>query len=234
MKGKLYLIPITLGESSIESVIPTDVVSKTVTIRHFIVENIRTTRRYLRILDKSFPIDDTQFLELNKHTTEAQIETYLKPINDGFDMGVISEAGVPGVADPGAAVVELAHKQNIQVVPFVGPSSILMSVMASGLNGQNFAFNGYIPVKSNERIKHLKYLEKKSIQEQQSQLFIETPYRNNAMLDDIYKACLPNTKLCIATDITLSTEFIKTDTIQNWKKKKIDIKKRPTIFIIQG
>ena len=234
MNGKLYLIPITLGESSIESVIPIDVIKKTISIKHFIVENIRTTRRYLRILDKNFPIDDTVFMELNKHTSATQIETYLKPILSGNDIGVISEAGVPGVADPGAAIVEMAHKNNIQVIPFVGPSSILMAVMASGLNGQNFAFNGYIPVKSQDRIKHLKFLEKKSIQEQQSQLFIETPYRNNSMLDDILKACLPHTKLCIATDITLATEYIKTDTIKNWRNKIPDIKKRPSIFIIQG
>ncbi len=234
MKGKLYLIPITLGESNIESVIPKKVIEKTIAIRHFIVENIRTTRRYLKMLDKNFPIDDTAFFELNKHTTAQQIETYLKPLLTGFNMGVISEAGVPGVADPGAAVVELAHKNNIQVVPFVGPSSILLAVMASGLNGQNFAFNGYLPVKSNERIKQIKYLEKKSMNEQQSQLFIETPYRNNAMVNDILNSCYPNTKLCIACDITLGSEFIKTDTIQNWKKQKPDINKRPAIFIIQG
>jgi 16S rRNA (cytidine1402-2'-O)-methyltransferase len=234
MNGKLYLIPITLGESSIESVFPADVIQKTITIRHFIVENIRTTRRYLRMLDNAFPIDETQFYELNKHTTQAQIETYLKPLLNGLNVGVISEAGVPGVADPGAAVVELAHVNNIQVVPFVGPSSILMAVMASGLNGQNFAFNGYLPIKSGERTKQLKHLEKRSMQEQQSQLFIETPYRNNAMVDDLLSACLPTTKLCIACDITLDTEFIKTDTIQNWKKKKPDLNKRPSIFMIQG
>ena len=234
MKGKLYLIPITLGESNIESVIPKNVIQKTITLRHFIVENVRTTRRYLRLLDKNFPIDETAFFELNKHTTAQQIETYLKPLLTGFNMGVISEAGVPGVADPGAAVVELAHKNNIQVIPFVGPSSILMAIMASGLNGQNFAFNGYLPVKSNERIKQIKYFEKKSVHDQQSQLFIETPYRNNAMVDDILAGCLSNTKLCIACDITLKSEFIKTDTIQNWKKHKPDINKRPSIFIIQG
>jgi 16S rRNA (cytidine1402-2'-O)-methyltransferase len=147
---------------------------------------------------------------------------------------VVSEAGVPGVADPGAAVVELAHQNNIQVIPFVGPSSILMSVMASGLNGQNFAFNGYLPIKSGERVKHLKHLEKRSIQERQSQLFIETPYRNGAMIDDILNHCLNSTKLCIACDITLENEFIKTDTVQNWKKNKPNINKRPAIFIIQG
>lgn len=234
MKGKLFLIPITLGESSIESVIPETVIQATIKIRHFIVENIRTTRRYLRALDKSFPIDEIQFYELNKHTTPEQITGYLQALKQGYNVGVISEAGVPGVADPGAAVVELAHQNNIQVVPYVGPSSILMSVMASGLNGQNFAFNGYIPVKSNERIKHLKHLEKRSQHEKQSQLFIETPYRNNAVVDDILSSLNKNTKLCIACDITLETEFIKTDTIQNWKKNKPNINKRPAIFIIQG
>ena len=229
MKGKLYLIPITLGDSLVESVIPIDVINKTKVLRYFVVENIRTTRRFLRLIDSDFPIDDTVFFELNKHTSQEQIVSYLQPLQQGHDVGVMSEAGVPGVADPGAAVVELAHKQNIQVVPFVGPSSILMSVMASGLNGQNFAFNGYIPVKSPERIKHLKFLEKRSIQEQQSQLFIETPYRNGAMVDDIIKACMPQTKLCIATDISLDTECIKTDTLQNWKKNIPDIKSQPMI-----
>jgi len=234
MQGKLYLLPITLGDSKIESIIPQDVIAKTIEIRHFVVENIRTTRRYLRQLDKSFPIDDSQFNELNKHTKLQQIESYLEPIKKGLDVGVMSEAGVPGVADPGASVVELAHEKNIQVVPFVGPSSILLAVMASGLNGQNFAFNGYLPIKPNERTKVLKHLEKRSIQEQQSQLFIETPYRNQAMFDDIIKSCLPETKICIAADITLETEFIKTDRVRNWKNIKPDLNKRPCLFIIQG
>jgi 16S rRNA (cytidine1402-2'-O)-methyltransferase len=234
MQGKIYLIPITLGDSSIESVIPVEVVAKTIQIRHFIVENIRTTRRYLRLLDSNFPIDDSQFFELNKRTSPEQISSYLEPIKQGFDMGIISEAGVPGVADPGADVVALAHKMHMQVVPFVGPSSILMAIMASGLNGQNFAFNGYLPIKPNERIKAIKHLEKRSQAEHQSQLFIETPYRNMAMLSDLVQNCHPNTQLCIAVDITLSTEFIKTDSIQNWKNKLPDINKRPGIFMIQG
>lgn len=234
MQGKIYLIPITLGESSIQSVIPDEVIAKTIQMRHFIVENIRTTRRYLRKLDPDFPIDESQFFELNKHTSPEQIGSYLKPIKQGFDVGIISEAGVPGVADPGADVVALAHTMNIQVVPYVGPSSILMVVMASGLNGQNFAFNGYLPIKPNERSKAIKHLEKRSQMEHQSQLFIETPYRNNAMLKDLVESCHPNTRLCIAVDITLDSELIKTDTIQNWKKKLPDINKRPGIFMIQG
>jgi 16S rRNA (cytidine1402-2'-O)-methyltransferase len=234
MQGKLYLIPITLGESSIELVIPAEVRTETLKIRHFIVENIRTARRYLRKLDPAFPIDETQFFELNKHTSPEEISSYLKPVHQGFAMGVISEAGVPGVADPGADVVALAHSQNIQVVPFVGPSSILMVVMAAGLNGQNFAFNGYLPIKPNERASAIKHLEKRSQTEKQSQVFIETPYRNAHLLNDLMQHCLPQTRLCIAVDITLPTEFIKTDTIANWKKHLPDINKRPGIFMIQG
>ncbi len=234
MKGKLYLVPITLGESNIQNVIPTGVIEKALQIRHFIVEDIRTVRRYLRKLDATFPIDDCQFYELNKHTTSEQLATYLKPAEKGNDMAVISEAGVPGVADPGADVVAMAHEKQITVIPFVGPSSILMAMMASGLNGQSFAFNGYLPVQSAERIKTLKHLEKRSQLEKQSQLFIETPYRNMPLLSDILAQCAPATLLCIAVDITLETEFIKTRTIQNWKNNTPDLNKRPTIFILQG
>ncbi|MGE4290014.1 MAG: SAM-dependent methyltransferase [Salinivirgaceae bacterium] len=234
MQGKLYLIPITLGESSIESVIPAEVRSQTIKLRHFVVENIRTARRYLRKLDPTFPIDETQFFELNKHTSPEQISTYLKPIHQGFDLGVMSEAGVPGVADPGSDVVALAHLKNIAVVPYVGPSSILMVVMAAGLNGQNFAFNGYLPIKPNERASAIKHLEKRSQTEKQSQVFIETPYRNMHLLNDLLHHCQPSTRLCIAVDLTLPTEFIKTDTMANWKKQLPDLNKRPGIFMIQG
>jgi 16S rRNA (cytidine1402-2'-O)-methyltransferase len=234
MKGKLYLIPITLGESSLESVIPNGVIEKALQIRHFIVEDVRTVRRYLRKLDAAFPIDDCQFFELNKHTTPEQLGTYLVPAEKGMDMGVISEAGVPGVADPGAEVVAIAHAKQITVVPFVGPSSILMAIMASGLNGQNFAFNGYLPVKSPERIKALKHLEKRSQIEKQSQLFIETPYRNMALLADLLTSCASTTQLCIAADISLETEFIKTQTLHFWKNNLPDLNKKPSIFIIQG
>lgn len=234
MKGKIYLVPITLGDSACEMVIPQEVIQSTIKLRHFIVENIRTTRRFLRKLDNSFPIDSTQFFELNKHSKTQQIETFLQAINDGFNVGVMSEAGVPGVADPGAIVVEYAHQNNIQVIPWVGPSSILLAVMGSGLNGQNFAFNGYIPVKGPERIKKIKALENRSRNENQSQLFIETPYRNSHLFDDILKTCSPETKLCIAVDITLETEYIKTKPIKIWKNSKPEINKRPAIFIIQA
>lgn len=234
MKGKLYLLPITLGDSNPETVIPIEVIQKIISLRYFIVENVRTTRRFLRLLDKSFPIDDSTFFELNKHTKESEISTFLKPIENGNDIGIMSEAGVPGVADPGSNAVALAHKSKIQVVPFVGPSSILLAVMAAGLNGQNFAFNGYLPVKSGERIKKLKELERRSKSENQSQLFIETPYRNLAMFNDILTACQPNTLLSIAVDITLESEYIKTDTIKNWKKQSPNINKRPGIFTIHS
>ncbi len=234
MKGKIFLVPITLGESQATKVIPQDVIASTLELRHFIVENIRTTRRFLRSLDKDFPIDDTTFFELNKHTKPREIEQYLAPIDRGENIGIMSEAGVPGVADPGAAVVELAHKQNIQVIPYVGPSSILMIVMASGLNGQNFAFNGYLPVKPAERGKRIKALETRSRNEQQAQLFIETPYRNNALFEDLIKNCSPETQLCVAADISLETEYIKTKPIKVWKKNKPDLHKRPAIFMLQA
>lgn len=234
MTGKIYLLPITLGDSIPETVIPKAVIDKITTLRYFIVENVRTSRRFLRLLDKNFPIDNSQFYELNKHTKINEIDAFLTPAKNGNDMGIMSEAGVPGVADPGSQVVSLAHKQNIQVMPFVGPSSILMAVMAAGLNGQNFAFNGYLPIKPSERIRKIAALEKRSKTEQQSQLFIETPYRNNALLDDILKTCQPNTLLSIAVDITLASEFIKTDSIKNWRKQKPDINKRPGIFTIHS
>jgi len=234
MKGNIYLAPITLGESNIQSVIPQEVISKIITLRHFIVEDIRTVRRYLRRLDVSFPIDSCQFFELNKHTSPTELASFLIPAENGSDMAISSEAGVPGIADPGADVVALAHKKKITVVPMVGPSSILMAMMASGLNGQNFAFNGYLPIKPAERIKALKHFEKRSQTENQSQLFIETPYRNRALLADILANCLPATRLTIAADISLLSEFIRTDTLQNWKNHLPEIDKRPSIFILHG
>lgn len=232
MTGKVYLLPITMGEGDAEKVIPKYVIEQILSMRYFVVENIRTTRRFLRKLNSVFPIDDSQFFELNKHTKASDIASFLNPCKNGHDIGVMSEAGVPGVADPGADVVAIAHQQNIQVVPLVGPSSILMGVMASGLNGQNFAFNGYIPIKGSERIKRIKQLEKRVFSENQSQVFIETPYRNNALLNDFLNNCSPDTKLCIAANISNENEFIKTMRIKAWKKQTIDLNKIPTIFIL--
>ncbi len=232
--GNLYLIPTTLGESETSHVIPFEVATIVKQIKYFIVENIRTARRYLRKLDSQLNIDELQFFELNQHTNSQVVEEYLKPIFDGFDVGIISEAGCPGIADPGADVVKLAHLRQIRVIPLVGPSSILLSLMASGMNGQNFAFIGYIPVKTAERIKAIKEIEKRSSVEKQTQIFIEAPYRNTPLLNDLIKTLNVQTMLCVACDLTLETEYIKTQTVAQWKKATPDISKRPAIFLIQG
>jgi 16S rRNA (cytidine1402-2'-O)-methyltransferase len=233
MMGNLYLIPTTLGESETARVIPSDVAAIVKEIKYFIVENIRTTRRYLRKLDPQLNIDELVFFELNQHTESHLMEEFLKPVIEGFDVGIISEAGCPGVADPGAEVVKLAHLKHIRVIPLVGPSSILLSLMASGMNGQNFAFIGYIPVKPIERVKAIRDIEKRSAMEKQTQIFIETPYRNTALMNDLITTLSDQTRLCVASDITLATEYIKTQTIAQWKNSIPDLNKRPTIFLIQ-
>lgn len=234
MKGNLYLIPTTLGEENPTDVIPSNVLNIASNIRHFIVENTRTARRFLRSFDPQFPIDDSSFVELNEHTQAIEIGNYLDACENGLHIGLMSEAGVPGVADPGSDVVRLAHQKAIRVIPLVGPSSILLAMMASGLNGQNFAFNGYLPVKPSDRSKTIKHFEKRSQTEHQSQIFIETPYRNNALFEELTKTLMPSTNLCIAVDITLTSEQILTFTVKEWTKKKIDLHKRPAIFIILG
>lgn len=230
--ANLYLIPVTLGESGLDHVIPASQKEIVQSISHFIVENIRTARRFLKKTDKDIDIDRLHFYELNEHTDLTQIQSYLQPIEEGHSMGVMSEAGCPGVADPGADVVRVAHEKNIRVIPLVGPSSILLAIMASGMNGQNFAFNGYLPVRKDEKARHIQFLEKRIYAENQSQLFIEAPYRNSQLLDDLLVNCQPRTRLCIACDITLETEFIKTLTVSEWKKNKPDIQKRPAIFVL--
>lgn len=232
MKGSLYLIPNTLGDSDISYVIPNDIIPIISEIKHYIVENIRTARRFLKKVDKSIDIDQITFYVLNKHTQPHELESFLKPIKDN-NIGVLSEAGCPGVADPGAEVVKIAHTKDINVIPLVGPSSILLALMASGFNGQNFAFNGYPPIKPNEVGKALKHLETRAYKESQSQIFIETPYRNIKFLENLIKNCRPDTMLCVACDLTLKTEYIKSQRISEWKKMKTpDINKRPAIFII--
>lgn len=231
MKGKLFLIPTTLGESEIDQVIPNHIQQLIPDIKHFIVENIRTTRRYLKKINKNINIDILTFYELNKHTSSKDIAGYLDALKE-YDMGIISEAGCPGVADPGADVVKIAHDKNIRVIPLVGPSSILLSLMASGFNGQNFAFNGYLPIPSNERIKKIKQLDNRSLNEHQTQIFIETPFRNMKMVEDLIQNCSPATKLCIAVDITLESEYIKTLPVKSWKNKVPNLHKRPAIFLI--
>lgn len=228
----LYLIPTTLGDSSIESVIPTEVQNHIREIKHFIVENIRSTRRYLKKVDRSIVIEDLTFYELNKRTDAGMLATFLLPIKKGEDIGIISEAGCPGVADPGADVVRIAHEKGIQVKPLVGPSSILLSLMASGLNGQNFAFVGYIPIKKGERIKQIKLLEARAMKEKQTQIFIEVPYRSQALFTDIIESCRPATRVTVGKNISLETESIETHTAQEWKKKTLELHKELVVFLI--
>ncbi len=234
MTGLVYLIPTTLGDTDVNTVIPTEVCSIIKTIKYFIVEDLRTARRYLKKVDKAINIDELTFFELNKHTTEKEKSNYLNPTKDGHNIGIISEAGCPGVADPGADIVAAAHFKGIRVMPLVGPSSILLAVMASGMNGQSFAFNGYLPIKAGERSKRIKHLESRSISENQTQIFIEAPFRNNHLLKDILNSCGPKTKVCIACDITLETEFIQTKTVNQWKGQLPELHKRPAIFLIHG
>ena len=230
--GNLYLIPTTLGDSGTAHVIPAEVSAIVKNIKYFIVENIRTARRYLRKLDPQLNIDELHFFELNQHTDTHVVDGYLNPIKEGFDVGIISEAGCPGVADPGAEVVKYAHIRQIRVIPLVGPSSILLSLMASGMNGQNFAFIGYIPVKHDERTKAIKDIERKSAIENQTQIFIEAPYRNSPLINDLIKTLGDQTRLCVACDLTLETEFIKTQTVSQWRKEIPDLNKRPAIFLV--
>ena len=232
MKTALYLIPVLLSDTTVERVLPSYNKEVILGIRHFIVEDVRSARRFLKKVDKDISIDELQFYPLNKHTSPQDISGYLKPLEEGHPMGVISEAGCPAVADPGADVVAIAQRKNLPVVPLIGPSSIILSVMASGFNGQSFAFNGYLPIEPAERAKKLKALEQRAAAEQQTQLFIETPYRNNKMVDDILKNCRPQTRLCIAANITSEEEYIKTKTLKDWKGHVPDLSKIPCIFLL--
>ncbi len=232
--AKLYLIPSLLSTNLWQNVLPSEVKEICLQTDYLIVENIRTARRFLKKLDKNISVDRITFFELNKQTPEATFHEFLVPLLEGKDMGILSEAGCPGVADPGAEIVKLAHQKGIQVVPLVGPSSILLALMASGLNGQNFAFTGYLPRKSNERVRKIKQLEIKAREQNQTQIFIETPYRNNQMVNDLIKACAPSTLLCIACDLTSKNEFISTRTIKNWKNSLPDLNKRPVVFLLMS
>jgi 16S rRNA (cytidine1402-2'-O)-methyltransferase len=230
--AKLYLVPNVLSEGDWQNVLPAQIFQILTNTRYFIVEDIRTARRFLKQVNKEINIDDCTFYELNKRTKYAEIPNYLKPIEQGFDVAVISEAGCPGIADPGADVVKIAHQKEYKVVPLVGPSSILLALMASGMNGQDFAFKGYLPVKPSERTKEIQILEKRVTNQRQTQIFIETPYRNNHLISDLLKSCLPTTLLCIAANITGENEYIATKTIQQWKNKVPDLHKIPVIFLL--
>ncbi|MDD4150587.1 MAG: SAM-dependent methyltransferase [Bacteroidales bacterium] len=229
---KLYLIPNVIGDIEPKLVVPENLPMLIESLQHYIVEDIRNARRYLRKLSKNIIIDDLHFYELNKHIDDAQISTYLDVCKNGNNVGLISEAGLPCIADPGSVIVRMAHQKGIKVVPITGPSSIFLALMASGLNGQNFAFNGYLPVDSNSKNRKLRELEYKSQKEGQTQIFMDTPYRNNKMLDDIISSLNPNNYLCIAVNITCEDEMIETRKISDWAKTKPDLHKKPCIFII--
>jgi 16S rRNA (cytidine1402-2'-O)-methyltransferase len=217
MTGRIYLIPVTLGGDDFLKVIPEKVISLTRLLRFFIVEDIRSARRYLRLIDKEFPINDTVFFELNEHTDESEISHYLEPVLKGSDLGIMSEAGLPGIADPGARIVSIAHKKNITVTPLSGPSSIILALISSGLNGQNFSFNGYLPIKPAEKSARIRDMERKS-GDGYAQIFMETPYRSQKMFESILSTCDNDTKLCIVSAITFATEFIRTMKRSEWKR----------------
>jgi len=231
--GKLYLIPTTLGDNEPLEVMPISVKKVVEGLEYFIVENEKSARAFIKKITPKKSQPDLKIMLVDKYASDLEVQHYLDVCNDGVSVGLLSEAGVPAIADPGADVVKLAHKKGVQVVPLVGPSSILMAMMSSGMNGQNFAFNGYLPIEKSERKREIKLLERISKERGQSQIFIETPYRNGKMLDDLKASLQASTRLCIAADITLSSEYIKTYTIAEWSKVKPDLHKRPAIFIIQ-
>lgn len=229
----LYLIPVTLGDTSHDHVLPAYNVEIVKGIRHFVVEEIRTARRFLRAMDRTFPIDECTFYDMGKHADTSRFADYLRPVLQGKPVGVISEAGCPAVADPGADIVLLAQKRGLRVIPLVGPSSMILSVMASGLGGQSFAFNGYLPVQEADRAKKLKQLESRAWNEGQTQLFIETPYRNRKMFETLCSSLRPDTYMCVAAGITTDSEWIRTLSIREWKHTQLpDLSKIPAIFLI--
>ncbi|MDD6364948.1 MAG: SAM-dependent methyltransferase [Bacteroidales bacterium] len=231
-KGRLYLIPSPLGDNDPAEVIPAPVLNSLSGFRTFVVEELRTARRYLSRAGLKGHIGELEFYELNEHTDNATVEGYLRLFDNGNDVALISEAGLPAVADPGAQLTSLCHRNGIEVIPAVGPSSLMMALMASGLNGQSFAFCGYLPAKTDERRARLRAIEKLSASTGQTQIFIETPYRNDGMLADILSVCKPTTRLCIAADITLPDAFIRTKTVAQWGKSGLSIGKRPCVFLL--
>lgn len=233
MIGKLYLIPTTLGETEPLEVMPLSVKKVIEQIDYYIVENEKSARRFIKKISPKKSQPELTIKLLDKYAVEEETQKYLDVCAQGVNVGLLSEAGVPAIADPGASIVKLAHQKNIKVVPLVGPSSILMAMMSSGMNGQNFAFNGYLPIDKGERKRAIKELERLSLDKNQSQIFIETPYRNEKMLADLKSILSPTTSLCIAADITLPSEYIKTMMIKDWKHQQPDLHKKPAIFIIQ-
>ncbi len=232
-KGTLYLIPTPLSDDKGKSISP-EVIEVITRLDNFLVENVRTARRFISSLTTGKVIENISFSLLDKNTPPDTIQALMKPVLSGTDIGVMSEAGCPGIADPGNLAVQFAHQQDIRVVPLTGPSSIFMSLMASGFNGQSFVFHGYLPINKNERVLSIKKIEKSALQLRQTQIFMETPYRNNQLVADLIKTCAPSTKLCIAKDITGGEEMIRTKSIREWKKNIPDLHKIPVVFLIYG
>lgn len=233
MPGVLYLLPNTLGNPDTTRTIPAAVPELTRVVKIYIVENLRSARRFLKSLDRSIDIDQLVFYELNEHTTFEEIPDFLNEVIEGADAAVLSEAGLPGVADPGALVVAMAHQKGIRVIPLTGPSSVLLSLMASGLNGQAFTFHGYLPVKQPERVKKIRELDLTVKRKKETQIFIEAPYRNDGLLSDILASCDSSTLLCVAADLTMESEYIRTKSVGDWKKeKRPSLHKRPVIFLL--
>jgi len=230
--GKLFLIPTVLAERTSEIVISPQVKAVVLHTQNFLVENIRTARRFISSLRLGITIEDLQFEILDKKTKPAELERIMQPLFAGVDVGVMSEAGCPGIADPGSAAVAYAHEKKIQVVPLTGPSSMFLALMGSGFNGQSFAFHGYLPIDKQDRINAIKQLEGESARHNKTQIFMETPFRNNHLFEDLKSTLSPHTKLCIAKNLTGSDEFIQTKTIQDWRKAKLDLHKIPVVFIL--
>lgn len=234
-QGKLYLIPVPIGSQIASAVLPQSVSDCAKKLKHFVAENAKSARAFLKTLPSDTPLQQIDIRELNEHTPASTLPDLLAPLLQGTDVGLISEAGCPAVADPGANLVALAHSNNIQVIPLVGPSSILLALMGSGLSGQNFAFHGYLPAKGDQRQKRLRDLEKDSRQAKRAQIFIETPYRNRQMLETLTQTCAPDTLICVASDLTTESEYIATRTSSEWRQCGIpDIDRRPTVFLLQA
>lgn len=231
-KGKLYLVPNTLGGESLRDILPSDVIDFVKELRVFAVEDLRSARRLLRKMDREFPIDDTQFYELNKRTDIAELQKIIRELKAGANVGVISEAGCPGIADPGAELVSLAHKEEFTVIPFVGPSSILLALISSGFNGQQFSFHGYLPRERKDRIRKLKDFEGDSRRNGSTHIFMDTPFRNMNVLDDLLNELTDNTMICIASNLTLPDASIKTMSVKAWRENAYDLSKIPTMFLI--
>ena len=230
MEPALYLIPVTLGDTPHERVLPEYNREVVRGIRHFVVENVRTARRFLKRADPAIDIDALHFSELNKHTPPEAVAAMLSPLMEGWPVGVLSEAGCPAVADPGADVVAVAQRKGLRVVPLVGPSSILLAIMASGFNGQRFAFHGYLPIEVDRRARRIKELEARIYADDETQLFIETPYRNGRLLEELVRTCRPSTRLCVAANLTCTDEFVRTRPVKEWARNVPDLSHRPTIF----